>query len=143
MFSPLFKISERDHLGMIIMSTLAGTFHDSERWVSLEEIAQWGKFSQGYLEQVAAPLRAAGLITSRKGMGGGYRLAKQPSAITIEDVVQALHGSYTLVPCLDKTMGCDLTASCSSHYVWSFLQKGITETLQKTSLADLIKKQRT
>ncbi len=136
----LFKISERDHLGLILMTMLADAYKDKDRWVSLEEVARWGKFSQGYLEEIAAPLRQAGLIEARKGAGGGYRLVYDPRRITIEEILTALHGPLAIVPCLDPKAGCPLTSSCSSHHLWSFLQKEISETLQRTSLGDIVRR---
>lgn len=134
----LFRITERDHLGLILMTVLAEAHDEPDRWVSLEEVAQWGKFSQGYLEEIVAPLRAAKLVRARKGAQGGYRLVQHPRRITVEAILTALHGPLAMVPCLDPKTGCPLTASCSSHHLWSFLQKEISATLQRTSLGDIV-----
>lgn len=134
----LFKISERDHLGIIVMTILAKSYKKNDDWVSLLEISRWGKFSQGYLEQIVPALKKAGLIKSRKGLGGGYKLAIDPKKITMSDIITALHGEMALLPCLDKTSGCSFTLNCDSHQLWSFLQNAISDVLERTTLSDLI-----
>ena len=139
---PLFRIGTRDHLGLILMGKLAECFSDRDRWLSLDEVARWGNFSQGYLEEIVAPLRQAKLVEARKGNGGGYRLVDEPRSITVSDILTALHGPIALVPCLDESVGCELTASCGSHHMWSTVQNEISKTIERITLADIAKKPR-
>lgn len=122
------------------MTELAKIHDDDSRWLSLEEIAQWGNFSQGYLEEIVTPLRKAELVQARKGAGGGYRLSREPKKIPTAEILEAFHGHLALVPCLDKESSCALTASCASHHLWSFLQQAISKSLGETTLADIVKK---
>jgi len=60
--------------------------------MQLKSIAAMTSISQGYLEQILSGLRKADLVTSVRGAGGGYRLARKASEISVRDIVEALEG---------------------------------------------------
>jgi len=129
------KISTKLHAALLLMSVLAKR-HASKRPLTLTELAASG-FSRGYLEQVAAPLRRAGLIVGQKGQGGGYVLAKNPKTIKVKNIIEAIEGPIQLVNCLGKS-SCGLNNRCASKSVWAELQNKIVKTLNNLTLADLI-----
>jgi Rrf2 family protein len=130
-----FRVSERNHLGMILMTELAKEKQDD--FIGLPLIAERMHAPLGYLEEVALTLKEARLIEGRRGRTGGYRLAKHPSTITIDQVLTALEGPITLVPCQDKTTICPAETGCSSRSLWHRVQKELMTTLKGTTLADL------
>jgi Rrf2 family protein len=130
----LFRVSERNHFGLIFMTQLAALPADG--FLSVKEAAQDMGMAEGYLEEVAGSLKKAGLVAGRQGPGGGYKLAKPASDITVEAIVVALEGPVTLVPCLESH-GCPVEAKCQSKKLWGFLQKDVLETLRATKLEDL------
>ncbi len=129
----LFRVSERNHFGLIFMTQLASLGEGS--YLSVKEAAADMGMSQGYLEEVAGALKAKGLIEGRQGPGGGYRLAKAAEEISAKDVVEALEGPVALVACMDG--GCPVEGKCGSKKLWGFLQKNVLETLNTTSIGDL------
>ncbi|KAA0206206.1 Rrf2 family transcriptional regulator [Candidatus Uhrbacteria bacterium] len=129
----LFRVSERNHFGLIFMTQLAALCEGS--YLSVKEAASDMGMSQGYLEEVAGALKAQGLIEGRQGPGGGYRLAKAANEISAKDVVEALEGPVALVACMDG--GCPVEGKCGSKKLWGFLQKNVLETLDTTSIGDL------
>lgn len=62
------------------------------RTVSLAEIAERRQISLSYLEQLFATLRAANIVNSFRGPGGGYTLAKETTEISLKDIVLAIDG---------------------------------------------------
>jgi len=68
--------------------------------VSLKSIAERQGISENYLEQLMANLRKAGLVRSIRGAYGGYLLSREPSKITVGDVLRALEGPIGLVDCV-------------------------------------------
>ncbi|MBI4457491.1 Rrf2 family transcriptional regulator, partial [Candidatus Uhrbacteria bacterium] len=118
----------RVHHGLLIITNLAEKFGDG-RPLSLEEIAKKEEISHGFLEEIAVPLRSAGLIEGRRGPNGGYRLCKSPAEISIADVIRAIEGPLALVDCLGPEIGCLLVGTCSSKNVWSTIQSQILATL--------------
>jgi Rrf2 family protein len=130
----LFRVSERNHFGLIFMTQLAAQAEGS--FLSVKEAAKTMGMAEGYLEEVALSLKKAGLVAGRQGPGGGYKLAKAAGEITVEEIVIALEGPVSLVPCLGSHE-CPVESKCQSKKLWGFLQQDVLETLRKTKLEDL------
>lgn len=107
--------------------------------VPVKDIAERQRLSEHYLEQLAATLRRAGLISSVRGASGGYELAKPPSRISVGDIVRVLEGPLTLVECLDHAEGCcDQTTVCMTRSIWKRLRDSMEQVLDSTSLQDVV-----
>ena len=130
----LLHVSSRQHAGLILMAELAKA--EPLAFVSLGEIAKSMSLSQGYLEEIAASLRAASLIEGRKGPAGGYRLTRSADQISMNDVALALEGPVQAVPCHGDT--CPVSAHCSSKHWWDFLRDHVSDALKTTTLQDVI-----
>ena len=130
----LFRVSERNHFGLIFMTQLAALPEGG--FLSVKEAAEDMGMSEGYLEEVAASLKKHGLIAGRQGPGGGYRLAQPANKISAKDVVEALEGPVSLVPCMEDH-GCPVESKCKSKKLWGFLQKDVVETLANTKLSQI------
>lgn len=130
----LFRVSERNHFGMIFMTQLAALAEGE--FLSVKDAAKGMGMAEGYLEEVSGSLKKAGLVAGRQGPGGGYRLAKGAEEISAEDIVVALEGPVVLVSCLESH-GCPVQEKCQSKNLWGFLQKDVLATLRKTKLSDL------
>jgi Rrf2 family protein len=128
-----FRIPSRLHLGFILMTELAK--HDD--YLSLRDIGERMKVSDGYLEEIAAALKTAKLIKGRTGPKGGYRLAKDASAITALDIVRALEGPVELVAC-HGSGECPVAHLCSSKRLWDFLQEDVRASLKQRTLSELM-----
>jgi len=133
--SGVFQVSTRDHSALILMSSLASRFED-DSFLRLSEVAQEMKLSLGYLEEVAAKLKAAGLVVGKQGPNGGYRLAKAPKEISIDDILTALAGPLELVEC--QSGRCPVAHKCSSKSVWNRLQQTISQSLKATTLESIV-----
>ncbi len=133
------KVSSRAHYGLRLMTELAKAYGEGAR--SLAEIARAEHLPQGYLEQLVVPLKRAGLIESVRGAHGGYRLSREPSAITVGEVVRVLEGSLALVECLadDYTPGaCSVEGECLSRALWQRVRDSVNAVLDSTTLASLM-----
>jgi Rrf2 family protein len=108
--------------------------------VSLAEIAEVERLPAGYLEQLAMPLRRAGLIEGTRGAHGGYALAAPPATVTVGAVIRALEGPVAPVECmtLEYSPGsCEREPVCLSKSVWQRVKAGIDQILDSVTLADL------
>ena len=103
--------------------------------ISLSSIAERNHISSQYLEQIFASLRRAGIIQSVKGSQGGYYLAKEPSEITVAEILHALDGSYQIEP--EKLLD-DGSAQTVQKCVIDRLNEAFDDVLQEETLADLI-----
>src|ERR671935_2756777 len=84
------KVSTRGDYAARALLSLA--LHGSEQPTSVKEIAERTGLPQPYLEQILLALKGAGLVRSKRGVGGGYVLARDPSEITLGQIVSAVDG---------------------------------------------------
>lgn len=99
--------------------------------ISLKSIAEDKGLSAHYLEQLAAPLRNAGLVRSVRGAYGGYILAKQPDAITAGDIIRVLEGPITPVEGIEEE-------EAAQQALWLRVRDVVKDVLDTTTLEDLI-----
>ena len=107
--------------------------------ICLAEIAERQQLSLAYLEQLFGKLRREGLVTSARGPGGGYRLARPSDAITVAEVVSAVDEKLRATRCEQGTAGClgDGAGRCQTHDLWDALGWQIRRFLQGVTLADV------
>jgi Rrf2 family protein len=72
--------------------------HARDEWGQIADIAREGNIPRKYLEQVLLDLKGAGLVESKKGQHGGYRLSRAPHEISLAQVVAAVQGELVPVP---------------------------------------------
>jgi len=127
------RVSKKSQYGLRAMVYLAK--HSSEDKVcSIKEISEKEKISFDYLEKIILELQEAGLVKAKKGVQGGYFLAKEPNKITAGQVVRVLESTVP-VGC----SGCQMARICSTKSVWDKVQDSLDSTLDSMTLADLIK----
>ena len=110
--------------------------------VSLHAVAERELMPEAYLEQLVAVLRRAGLVTGKRGAGGGYMLAREPRAITAGEVVRALEGPIEPQICTaegDVVLNCVHEPNCGTRLLWVKLQATIAQALDGLTLAELAK----
>ncbi len=115
--------------------------HVTERPVSLAEIAERQEISQEYLEQLFGKLRRANLVTSARGPGGGYRLAREPSEIMLSEIILAVDEPLRVTRCEgDGVDGCVKGEQCCAHDLWSSLGRQMMYFLESVTLEDVVEK---
>lgn len=123
------KISTKGRYGLTIMIELARKHGGGP--ISLKSIAEKNSLSAHYLEQLAAPLRNAGLIKSIRGAYGGYILATDPKVIKAGDVIRVLEGPITPVEGLEDE-------EPAQQALWLRIRDAVKGVLDTTTLDDLI-----
>ena len=118
------------------------SLHEGAGPVLLRDVADAQHVSRKYLEQLAIPLRGAGLVLSQRGPSGGYELARPAEEITALEVVEAADGPVDVLDCLQASAACDKTAACAARGLWGRLNEAIAGVLSQATLADLREEQR-
>lgn len=124
------KISTKGRYGLTIMIELARQYGKGP--ISLKSIAESKDLSAHYLEQLATPLRNAGLIRSVRGAYGGYKLAKKKEEITAGDIIRVLEGPIVLVEGIENE-------EPAQQALWVTVRDAVRDVLDTTTLEDLIK----
>ncbi len=102
----------------------------------MKEIAKKENISADYLEKIFTELEKKGLIESKRGPSGGYRLTEKPENISLNMILKILENKFSLVECLDE--GCDRISGCPVFSTWKRLDQEIKEKLKDITLKDLI-----
>jgi len=136
--------STKAEYGVRVMAHLAAREGDGP--ISLAQIAEAEGLPLAYLEHLAARLRRAELVESRRGPRGGYTLARDAKGITMAEVVRALEGEIAPIECITASADGALTCvregqpghePCPTKLLWTRVQSSIVRTLTDMTLADL------
>ena len=108
-------------------------------YIFLKVIAGRQEISEKYLSQIVLTLKSRGLVASSRGAKGGHMLSRPPSEISVREIVEALEGDPGIVECVRNPSICGKNADCAAARLWGDLEKAVYETLDSTTLADLVK----
>jgi Rrf2 family protein len=134
------KLSTRGRYGVRLMLELALRYGEGP--VLLKDIAERQGISEKYLWQLINPLKTTGLVNSLRGAHGGYVLGKSPEAISLKAILQILEGPLCLVDCVDNPSLCERADSCISRDIWGEASKNMQQTLEDTTLAAMVERQK-
>ncbi len=134
------KISTKVRYGARAMLELATRYGEGP--IELKEIARKEEISLKYLEQVIVPLRTAGLVKSVRGSKGGYSLAKPPSDICLNDLVETLNGRINLIECLKDPKACRRVSSCVTRDIWGEVSDAIDRIFLSITLEDMVNRKK-
>ena len=111
---------------------------------SVRDLAERTGLPQPYLEQILLSLKGVGLVRSKRGVGGGYVLARPAEAITLAEIVAAVDGPINAgdfgEPHQDGA--CDHEGQCVLLGVWADVGNHMREHLSSFTLADMVSQAR-
>src|SRR4051812_5118549 len=108
--------------------------------VTLAAISERQHISLSYLEQLFGKLRRAKLVSSVRGPGGGYCLAKPTAEISVANIISAVDEPIDATQCGGKE-NCNDDRRCVTHDLWSTLNEKMNDYLSSVSLADVVSHQ--
>jgi Rrf2 family protein len=131
------KVSTRGDYAARALLSLA--LRGSERPTSVKEIAERTSLPQPYLEQILLSVKGAGLVRSKRGVGGGYVLARPPKEITLSQIVSAVDGPIVAGDFGEphQNGACDHEGQCVLLAVWAQLGDHMRVLLGGISLSDI------
>ena len=131
------KVSTRaDYASRALLSL---TLHEADSPQSARDIADRTGLPQPYLEQILLALKGAGLVLSKRGVGGGYRLARPPERIYLSEIVGAVEAPIVADEFGEphKDGACDHEGQCVLLAVWASVGTEMRRLLSSFSLADI------
>jgi len=136
-------ISMRSKYAIKALSHMA-RFKDKESYL-IAELAQAENIPKKFLEAILLTLKSQGILSSRKGPGGGYWLAKSPAVITLGSIIRAFEGDLAPVQCLAENAPatcpeCQDAATCATRLVMADVQKAVSSVVDSVTLADMIER---
>ena len=134
----MVRLSKLGDYGLVLMACLARN-RDREPQRTARELAAESKLPLPTVSRVLKQLSQRGLLVSHRGNQGGYALAKQPSEISILEIVAAVEGPVALTECSTGVSGlCDLEDCCSIKTNQRLINEVVRGALEKITVLDLI-----
>lgn len=116
---------------------LARTWDGSGAYRKIREVADAMDLPRSYTPQLLGVLAKAGLAEAKAGRVGGYRLLRDPSEISVLEVIEAAEGSLISRRCPMRGGPCHWDDVCALHPTWARASEAIRSTLAVTSLAEV------
>ncbi|HEX7812611.1 MAG TPA: Fe-S cluster assembly transcriptional regulator IscR [Burkholderiales bacterium] len=132
------RLTTKGRFAVTAMIDLA--MHNGKSPVTLSEISERQKISLSYLEQLFGKLRRRELVSSVRGPGGGYNLAKPTDEVSVADIITAVDEPIDATQCGGKE-NCKDEQKCITHDLWTDLNRHIFEYLRAVTLSELVSKQ--
>ncbi|MCF6345750.1 MAG: Rrf2 family transcriptional regulator [Thiomicrorhabdus sp.] len=110
--------------------------------ITLSLISDRQGISLSYLEQLFSKLKRAGLVSSARGPGGGYRLSRDAGEISVSEIIHAVDESVDARKCTGRG-NCNGGGECLSHELWSDLSETIDVFLKGITLQSILDKKST
>lgn len=97
---------------------------------------------ESFVSKVLQQMAQAGLVTSHRGMRGGFHLARPATQISLLEIVEAIEGPTQLNLCVPQGPNCDRKAWCGAHRVWAEAEAALVKVLRKASVGELARESR-
>lgn len=112
--------------------------------LQVEEIAQRQEIPVRYLEQILLVLRRAGYLESKRGVKGGYSLAKPPHQITLGEIIRLMEGPPAPIFCVDTSSRerCPVERICGFQTVWTEVRDAVAHILDNTTFEEICQRAR-
>ena len=110
---------------------------ESKGPVSLSDISTNQNIELSYLEQIFRKLRIAGIVKSIRGRNGGYLYAKDPSVISIKEIMNAVEEDMDATSCNGNST-CHHGKKCNTHNLWHELNQVVDNYLSKITINKLV-----
>jgi Rrf2 family protein len=112
--------------------------------VTIHEVAEGHHIPLKYLEQILLALKNKGMLESRRGVHGGYTLARSPENISVGEVLRAVDGNFSDTGCLrgkmDENYACPEGGSCGLRQLWGNVRETVDKLLFETTFAEVCRR---
>ena len=137
------QLSKRTQYSLRALYALAENYGGGPMLIT--QLAQDEAIPKKFLEQILLSLKTSGLVKSKKGKGGGYMLAMDPSQVTLASVIRQIEGPLAPLPCASETRfrkcdECIDIETCGTRIVMREVRDAIAGILDSTTLAMVCEK---
>lgn len=132
-------LSKKTKYGLKALSYLAK--QEPNLPVLISDISKSENISKKFLESILLTLKKSGILSSKKGKGGGYYLIKNPNDIKISTIIRLLEGPIAMLPCVSlnyykKCDDCSSEERCSLNILMAEVRDSTLKILENKTLAD-------
>lgn len=132
----MFSLSRKSDYGLLLLSLLTRKNRD---FISISSLSKENQLPYAFFSRIASKLAQVGLLKSKEGAAGGYKLAKSPKNISLTSVIEILDGPWAPTKCTDKNKECAYEDICPVASSWQHhLKRKIWNLLNSYTLKDII-----
>ncbi|MEM8800181.1 MAG: SUF system Fe-S cluster assembly regulator [Pseudomonadota bacterium] len=134
----MIRLSKLADYAVVVMAAMG---RDHEKTYSATDLARETGVPAPTVAKLLGALARADLLSSRRGVGGGFQLARATNEISVADMIEAIDGPIAVTACIDHAPGdCSLETICGMRPHWQMINAAISDALKQISLADLASK---
>ncbi|MBZ0155580.1 MAG: Rrf2 family transcriptional regulator [Alphaproteobacteria bacterium] len=111
---------------------------EPEKLHLIVDIAKSQEVPKSFLAKILQKLAKAGIVSSTRGVNGGFSLSRRPADITLLDVIEAVQGPLSLNACIIDHKICARKEACSVHPVWKEIREFLGEKLREYSFTRIL-----
>jgi FeS assembly SUF system regulator len=131
----MIRMTKQADYGIVLLTRLA---QEPDHRYNASELAQETQLPAPTVSKILKILARAGLLSSHRGVKGGYALAKAPEKITVAQIISALDGPIAITECIDDTPGeCSQESFCGVRANWQSINEAIRGALEEITLAEM------
>src|SRR3954466_1952834 len=138
------KLSVRGEYALRALLVLGLNYH--EPILRIQTISEQQNIPKRFLEQILNDLKSAGVVQSRRGVAGGYRLARRPEEITLAVVIRHIEGALAPVSCVSERFyekcSCPDESRCAIRSVMKEVREAVVRIAERITVADLCERSR-
>src|SRR5512136_2860243 len=138
------KLSLRGEYALRALLVLG--LHFDRPLVRIQTIADEQNIPKRFLEQILNDLKSAGFVQSKRGVAGGYRLARRPEQITLAAVVRHVEGALAPVSCVSERFyekcSCPDESRCAIRSVMKEIREAVVKIAERVTIAELCRRYR-
>jgi len=133
----MFRMSKMSDYGLRLVLTLSRRYAEDENY-SARDLSRITGLPRPVSSKILKILAREGLLSSARGVNGGYRLARAPEKISVGQILKALEGPILIKGCLEEDSGCGNFDNCTIRFNWDRINRAVTQVLDSVSLPDLM-----
>src|SRR5213595_1346843 len=138
------KLSLRGEYALRALLVLGLNYKQSV--LRIQSISQQQNIPKRFLEQILNDLKSAGVVESKRGVAGGYRLARPPEEISLATVIRHIEGALAPVSCVSERFyekcSCPNEERCAIRTVMKEIRDAVVQIAERVTIADLCERSR-
>ena len=133
----MLRISRLTDYGIVLLARFAEEAEGTT--LNAREMAKSTSLPLPVVSKMLKTLAGAELLRSQRGAKGGYQLVRDPAAITVADLLDALEGGVALMDCTAGPGHCEHEGSCGVREPWQRINRAVLAALENVTLAELVR----
>jgi Rrf2 family protein len=138
------KLSLRGEYALRALLVLG--LHYGDKVIPIGVISEQQNIPKRFLEQILNDLKSAGIVESKRGVSGGYRLAKRPEEIPLSTIVRHIEGALAPISCVSEKFyekcSCPDESRCAIRSVMKEIREAVVKIAERVTVADMCERSR-